>query len=120
VLAGGPGDKSDRITQYATDAAAVGKSPWGLRELFTNASNEKEAAGVLSQAQSALSKSRAIRSFSAELAETPSCRFQVDWDKGDMLTVSYQGAQFDVVNRTLEVSRSTGGEQIAAKVEIVT
>jgi len=119
VIAGGRGDQNLRIIQPATDTATASRSPLARRQVFVNASNEITTTGVLAQANETLSKSRAVRSFTASIVETPAARYQTHWGNGDLITISYRGIQFDVLIRTVEIKHDSGGEEISAKVEMV-
>lgn len=87
VIAGGDGQKDERIIQVATNTDRINASPFGHIEEFVDAPNCDTAAKVLAYANSVLRQKEVRISFEADLIETSGTIRGVDFDLGDIVTV---------------------------------
>jgi len=111
IYCAGQGEGNERIIQQAYDATRIGRSPFALREAFTDSRNGgTTAAAVLADAQTALRQGRPLQQFTATLSETPTFRYGVDGDAafGDIVSANFVGYQFDVMLEQVATSVKAG------------
>lgn len=103
----------------AEDTTRSGRSAFGRREAYLNATGESTANGLTAAANSRLAAGRPKLRFSASIKENASTRYGVEWGWGDRLTATYQGQSYDVVVRMVRVTVDKNGrETIDARVEV--
>lgn len=120
VYGGGQGEGAARLIDTENDLDRIVRSIWNRREVFQDAREEDTALGVASKAFERMEASRPRLIFNARLLSTPSTRFGVEWDFGDLVTAKYKGRDFDGLVRlvTFSVDRN-GVEDLRAKLEVV-
>lgn len=96
VYVGGAGVGTIRAVATAQDDALIALSPFGRRERFVDGSSIMAAEALADQARAELRGARPRQFMQASLVETLTTLRGVQWDFGDYLTASYQGATFDV------------------------
>lgn len=106
----GDGEESQRDVQTSEDTARSGASVFGRREAAINAVGNATA-GVLDAADGRVVKGRPVSYFTADLLSVPGCVYGVDWNFGDMVTVSFDGRQFDALIRAVTISVSANGNE---------
>lgn len=119
IYAGGQGEEENRIVQAASDTARINASVLNRREAFAHSAG-KTTTAVSADARNDLERSRPTRRFFGTIADTPLTPYGgiQGWQIGDKVTVSYAGAQFDVIIRAVHVKMDAqGDETITAKVE---
>ena len=99
----GDGEESQRDVQTSEDTTRSGRSLFGRREAAINAVGNATA-GVLDAADGRVNKGRPVTRFTANLLSVPGYTYGVDWDFGDLVTVSFDGRQFDALIRSVTVS----------------
>jgi len=106
----GDGEDSQRDVQTSTDTAREGVSVFGRREAAINAVGNATAS-VLDAADGRVNKGRPVTYFTATLLSVPGCIYGVDWGFGDLVTVSFDGRQFDALIRAVTVSVDENGKE---------
>jgi hypothetical protein len=114
VLAGGRGEGAARLTASAQDTTRQGASPFGLRELFADATQYETSTGLASEASAQLRAGRAKTIFQGRLIDTPDTRYGVDWAWGDFVTAQAFGRLIDCRVDAISVSVRDGKETIDA------
>jgi len=109
----GDGEDSLRDVQTSTDTTREGVSVFGRREAAINAVGNATA-GVLDAADGRVNKGRPVTYFTATLLSVPGCIYGVDWGFGDLVTVSFDGRQFDALIRAVTVSVDENGRETLA------
>lgn len=106
----GDGEEDLRDVQESEDTARSGRSLFGRSEAAINAQGNTSA-GVLDAADGRVNKGRPVSYFVADLLSVPGCLYGVDWNFGDMVTVSFDGRQFDALIRSVTVSVDENGAE---------
>lgn len=116
VLAGGSGEGSERLLGSAQNTTQQGLSPFGLRELFVDATQYDSTTGLGAEADAKLRASRVRTIFQGRLIDTPDTQYGVHWSWGDYVTAQAFGqlidCRIDAVSVT--VKPGTGYERIDA------
>lgn len=86
TIAGGAGEKADRLIATALDTTRIATSPFGRIEKFVDSSNTDTAAALQHEADSALDAARPTITFTADLIETPATTRGIHFDLGDLVT----------------------------------
>ena len=86
ALAGGQGEESSRLTASSQDTARQALSPFGLRELFVDATQYSSTTGLSSEAAAAVRRGRPRRVFKGRVLDTPDTQYGVHWAWGDFVT----------------------------------
>lgn len=115
VVTGGQGDKASRLTGSAYDAMAIGKSPFGLREAFSDATALTDAGSLNAEASAELRRRRATKTLLGSLLSVPGAAYGIDWGFGDKLTAEFEGDSFSATVDAVTITVEKGVEQIAAK-----
>lgn len=115
VYAGGQGEGSDRVI---VEVEGEVFSPWGYNELFVDARNESDPAGVEAKGLQALYNNRPQTVLEATLVDTIQAKFGKDWVMGDKVTLYAFGEVYDVVVSNLMVKFSNKGETMITKVRV--
>lgn len=116
VVTGGQGQQEDRLVGGAWDTARIGRSPYGVRELFVNATSLTTAASLNAEAASELHRRRPKRTLSGQLLSAPGATYGIDWLHGDRLIAQFDGEPFDALVETVAVKLDGGRESIEAKI----
>lgn len=106
----GDGEESQRDVQTSEDTTRSGRSIFGRREAAINAVGNTTA-GVLDIADGRVAKGRPVSYFTADLLSVPGSLYGVDWNFGDLVTVSFDGRQFDALIRSVTVSVDENGRE---------
>lgn len=112
--AGGRGEGSDRLTAEAQDDTRIGASPFGLRELFVDATQYETATGLQAEAEMAVRLARPRTIIRGKILDVPDTRYGVHWFWGDYVTVQAFAQSFDARIDAIEVDVSNGKETINA------
>jgi hypothetical protein len=119
VYAGGKDVGAARVIKTATNAAAVGLSPFNRRELWIDARNTSTDAAVQAEANSALQDNRYRKTLTGKIIDTEGCRDGVHFRYGDIVYAEYRGQGFDahinMLNVVIEGGRETRINQIRAE-----
>lgn len=99
----GDGEESQRDVQTSTDSTRAGASVFGRREAAINAVGNATAA-VQDIADGRVAKGRPVSYFTGNLLSVPGYIYGVDWNFGDLVTVDFDGRQFDALIRSVTVS----------------
>jgi hypothetical protein len=120
AYSGGQGQGVDRLVVEASDASRIAQSPWNRREAWVDARDTASAAVMQARAEQELGTKRPVLRFSGTLLDTPSSRYGVDWEFGDLVTAEYRGKQFDGMVRAVKFKWGEDGtETVEAKLEVV-
>jgi hypothetical protein len=120
IYVGGQGLLSDRTVVEVSDTTLISSSPWGRRERFVNAVNDKSTNELTARGEESLEKHRALRKFSGNLMSVPGSFYGIDWEWGDRVTISYQDVQLNVNVDKVQVSVAQDGtETVTARQEVV-
>jgi ReqiPepy6 Gp37-like protein len=98
IVAGGSGEKADRLIATTFDATRAGLSPFGRIERFADMANVGDLTSLQDDADAGLRDARPLILFTGNLVETPAFQRGIHYDLGDMLTAEHPRtrAQFDV------------------------
>lgn len=107
IAAGNGATGSTRPTATAQDATRIAASPFGLREMFVNATNT--AINLAGEAQQAVRNGRMRQIFSGKLIDTPDTRYGAEWGWGDYVTAQVFGQTIDCRIDAISVSVTGGG-----------
>lgn len=117
VYGGGPGQEADRriVEVSASDASS---SDYSRTEIFYDTRNSDDTdAAVGDAANEALGQHRARRRFTADLLDTRSARYGLDWDLGYKVPAEAFGETFNGIIKTVEVTFDLSGETVKATIE---
>lgn len=118
AYAGGQGTESSRVIKTAEDSARSGLSVFARAEGFADARSDSADDGVQAAADAELIAGRPAVTFSANLIDTESCRYGVEWRWGDRVTAEAFGAQYDGLIRSVHVTVTANRQEtIAAQLE---
>lgn len=122
IVAGGQGEKTERLIGTAFDATRAGQSPFGRIERFRDAANVSAQAAVDDEAGTQLRAARPLILFTGELVETPALTRGIDFDLGDIVTAEHpqSGQQFDVRLDMIRETINANGRRIACGLRSVT
>ncbi len=119
VYVGGQGEEAKRRVVEVEDTSRTGLSPWGRREKFLDATNQKTTAQLTSVGQRALATGRTRARFSGVLLSTTQTMYGRDWRVGDLVTASYRDMQFDVLVNVIHIRVDRNGEILEARLEVI-
>lgn len=111
IYAGGKGEGSDRYIKETSDPARIGAGfPWNRKELWVDARNQDDNAGVDADAEAALREGRPKVIVSGRLVDTPGMQYGLDYQWGDVLSVEAFGEAVDchVASVRIDYNASTG------------
>jgi len=120
IKAGGAGDGAARIFEYASDNSLVTESPFGRVEDFIDRNNITLATSLQAEAQAQLRESRPRLRMTGTLMDTPSARFGVHYNHGDIVTIEEAGTTFSARLSAIRITMTDSGEKIDAKVNTET
>lgn len=113
VYVGGQGEGADRTIVERSEDTTISNSPWGRREMFRDARHLSASASLEEYGDLSLSEKQALTEFDFKALETPSCRYGVHFDLGDIVTARYRDYIFDLRISAVHVIVSrTSGETI--------
>ncbi len=95
ALAAGQGDGSSRITASSQDTARQSLSPFGLRELFVDATQYSSTTGLSSEADAGVRNGRPRQVFKGRVLDTNDTQYGVHWAWGDFVTAQAFGQLID-------------------------
>jgi len=95
IYVGGQGEAEKRQIAQVSDSTAISKSPWARSELFVDARNTDNYAGLLYKGRGAIEERGAKKSFEFDIQMTQGSRWLRDWGLGDYITALYYGQRFD-------------------------
>jgi hypothetical protein len=112
-VAGGTGQKSDRITASQSDTARLSESPYSRREVFQNAvQSGADAAALAAEARARLQEGRPVKTITGSIQDTSGLQYGVDYNFGDIVVGEYENISFDAHVDTIHVTVSRDGEII--------
>lgn len=111
VYIGGQGQGVDREIVEVYDVDAISASPFGRKELFTDARQEATTDGLEVQGNAKLEERKAKVTLTFDVQQTRSSRWLVHWNLGDLITASYQSYLFNkqIGQITVTVTSGEGG-----------
>lgn len=111
AIAGGSGEKSERLIATTMDATRAATSPFGRIERFFDMSNVDDLTQLQDDADAGVRSGRPVVLFTGDLVETPATTRGIHFDLGDMLTAEHVGQQFDVRLDMLHITIDAGGRR---------
>ena len=115
IYAVGKGQDDARVVRQAADSDRQRASVWNHRERAVDA-RRQDADGASTQAAEALTASRGVVSFVADVT-TSASGFGDDWWFGDKVPVVFLKEQFNCIFRTVALGINQGNEDIRARLE---
>lgn len=109
ALAAGQGEESSRLTASAQDTARQAASPFGLRELFVDATQYSSTTGLSNEAAAAVRRGRPRRVFRGRVLDTPDTQYGVHWGWGDFVTAQAFGVLIDCRIEAVTITVQAGG-----------
>lgn len=124
VYAGGQGQEPNRPVGTWGDAAAIGSSTWGLREVWLNASHigrlpvgHPDAANggystapLDAEAGSEIDRRRPLKKLSGTLMSIPGTEYGVNWFFGDLIVAEFERESFEALIDSVTITVTGGGE----------
>lgn len=92
TIAGGSGDKADRLIRTASDLSRIAQSPFGRIERFVDMSNVDDPTTLQDDADAALWQARPRLALTGTLRETDGCVRGVQVDLGDIVRAEHAAA----------------------------
>ncbi len=118
VYAAGQGEEAQREVVEVPDAARIAASIFNRREQLFDGRNNSDTDALTDGGNSRLREGIPLKRFQATLQDTPTFRYQLDWDFGDKLTAEYVGERFDVdVAAVMGTVDGLGGEVVQARLD---
>lgn len=118
--AGGEGESTGRYVAEVSNIARLSASPWNRREGFVDARNETDHLGVQDRGYAYLAQNKPRTKFTCDLKDTPTTRYNIDWNFGDKVCATYIGLQFDGLIRNVSHSVNEDGvETMRARLEVL-
>jgi hypothetical protein len=111
VYGGGSGSEAARVIVPVEDTVRSGRSIFGRREAFVNASGQSGATAVQSEAYRALYEGRPKLTFTGKVQNTAGCRYGIEWAQGYRVSAEYFGYRFDCIVPTVHVSVDSKGKE---------
>jgi len=120
AVAGGSGEKTQRLIRTSLDATRMAESPLNRIEQFGDYSNISDATALQNIADAMVRAGRPRIEFTADMVETDAATRGIHYDLGDMVTAAFRNQQYDSRLDVIEVSVG-GGQQISrAKIRSLT
>lgn len=120
AIAGGSGEKSERLIATTMDTTRAATSPFGRIERFFDMSNVDDQTQLQDDADAGVRNGRPVVLFTGDLVETPATTRGIHFDLGDMLTAEHMGQQFDVRLDMLHVTIDASGRKTQCGLRSVT
>jgi hypothetical protein len=115
----GPGTGESRMVDPENDQVRERLSPWNLHEDVVSATEETTLQGIAWHSYQKMQDLRPQVVFNGMLRDTANCRFGVDWNYGDLVTVRFLGMEFDGRIDSFSVGVNANGlEEVRASVSI--
>lgn len=111
AIAGGSGEKSERLIATTMDATRAATSPFGRIERFFDMSNVDDLTQLQDDADAGVRGGRPVVLFTGDLVETPATTRGIHFDLGDILTAEHVGQQFDVRLDMLHITIDASGRR---------
>lgn len=118
IYVGGSGSGEERIIQPVSDALAVARSPWGRKEFFAEARQQKTTAALVALGNAELEDRKLKRELTFDIIQGQGTRWLTDWNLGDLITARYFDYQVD--KKITEVIVTVSGTESQQTVERVT
>ncbi|MHC4716700.1 MAG: Gp37-like protein [Planctomycetota bacterium] len=112
VVMGGRGQGGSRTTQTVTDATAIADSPLNRCEAFVNASNSSDGSTLTDHGSAELEERQAREALSFTILQSNQLQYGIDYFLGDLVTVRYDGTNYDKKVVAVRVSVDRQGEQV--------
>lgn len=119
IYTGGQGDGSNRVIVEVSDAAGIAKYPFGRREYFQDARQTDNITSLTADGNACLREKRPRKIFTAKLVQTPATLYGRDYFLGDIITVSYEGEEFDCRIDAVAINLTNGVENIDIALQTV-
>ena len=119
IYTAGQGTEEARDLISVEDDLFVASSIWGRNEVLVDARNNANANTMFDEALQSLRERRRKVSLSGRILDIPGSRYGVDWEWGDILTVSYLQYSVDCFVRSVQVSLQEEEEIIDSTIESV-
>lgn len=121
VYALGQGDGANRNVQSSADTSRSAASAWALRESAVEASTLTTDAALIDRADAEVLSKRPVYALSGELLSTDETQYGRDWGLGDLVNISFRGAQFTALIRAVTVGvDGNGQESVSGAFELMT
>jgi ReqiPepy6 Gp37-like protein len=122
AIAGGSGEKADRLIATTMDPTRAATSPFGRIERFFDMSNVDDLTALQDDADAGVRGGRPIILFTGDLVETPATTRGIHFDLGDMLTAEHPRtrAQFDVRLDMVHITIDANGRRTQCGLRSVT
>lgn len=101
AIVGGAGEDENRLILTVCPGGEAGLQ---RREMFADAGSLSDPGEITIEGTHRLSQRSAVHAICAQVVETPSCRYGVHWDLGDLVTVMTPHAQMNA--RIMQVQES--------------
>lgn len=120
IIAGGQGEKNDRLLVTVTDSERVTLSPFNYIESFRNATHAQKTVEVTAEAKAALRKLRPKVLLSGELVQTRGTIYGRDFGWGDYVSIGFKDMSFvarlDTIS--IDLNRTEGGNEEKVQVNL--
>lgn len=115
VYGGGQGEGSERVIYTGTRPELIDDSMWNRCEAFKDSRSSETIAEITSDVREVLEASRPKIGFTAQLRDTEYCRYGVDWNWGDLVTIEFDNQVYEArIEQVVIKVDSTGHESIDA------
>jgi len=115
---GGQGEGADRAIYSEGDNTQIGVSPFGRIEDFQDARNTDDSTFLVYEARTALRAARPKLLFSANLVETQTVRYGIEYGFGDFMTCQFRGLALDCRLDVIHIVKEANApERIDAKLQ---
>lgn len=106
VLVGGQGEEDLRTVQWSL---AAGITAWTRREVFVDARDRLDTAGLTSKGEAVLEENKLASVLSFQVLQMPSAAYGKDYFLGDLVHASFAGLDVDkkIQAVTIEVTRNS-------------
>jgi len=116
VAAGGQGQDAARLVTPLADVAAVGRSPFGRREAWVDATQVTTFTGLATEAYQELRARRPKRILTGDLLSVPGAVYGLDWGFGDKLIAEFEKESYTATVDAVTVTLDGGKEEIKAAI----
>lgn len=120
AIAGGSGERSERLIATSSDATRMAESPFNRIEAFGDYGNVSDSAALQDIADAMVRAGRPLIEFTADIVETDGATRGIDYDYGDMITAAFRGSQYDCRLDVIEVAVGGGMQSSRAKLRSLT
>jgi ReqiPepy6 Gp37-like protein len=122
AIAGGSGERADRLIATTMDPTRAATSPFGRIERFFDMSNVDDLTSLQDDADAGVRGGRPVILFTGDLVETPATMRGIHFDLGDMVTAEHPRtrAQFDVRLDMIHITIDANGRKTQCGLRSVT